>query len=255
MSNSYQNKYDNRVSALDTALTFLLSLWKKIKYYVGILLIDTLLRNIVIWYDKHKSTATKNQKRQESEILHNLNSVLKSKEKECCELKTQLEIVKKDKQNLIKQTSQLNDFLNEEKELNTKFKQSLTDLEDSVNSLKKESEELRKRSLPKSQIPSMIFYAQGDSSGLWLRKISAVMSSDHLYTLKTKPYDTTVCTFMPIVQTDMTDIISNRNVTLLACEIISIAGNSTSIQIVEEGMAMLENNHWKVMQKAKIKII
>jgi len=255
MTNSPDNKSNNRVSALDTVLKLLLSLWNKIKYYVGLIIIDNLMRNIVLWYDKRHPKPTPTRKHQENEEILKLHSMIDAKETECLGLRSQLNKSQQECASLNQEISQLKVSLTQYRESSESLRYSLNELKSKVGVLQHESENLRKRCLPETDIPSMIYYAQGDASGLWLRKISPIKTTEHLYQLNTKQGDTSICIFTPIIQTDLKDIIANRNITLLACEIISISPSASSIEIVECGEAMLDNNRWKVIHKAKIKLI
>lgn len=239
---------------LETTLKHLLSLWKAIIHQVGILFIDKLMRNIVSWYD-NRSPASANQIRRESEHLPNQHTDTMPNENECSELKSKLDNIKQENINLKRKVSQLNNILIAEKESNSILQQNIAELNRSNEALRRECDVLRHRCLPESEEPSMIFFAQGDATGLWLRKVSTNISTEHLYKLTTKPGDSSTCTFSPILHHNASDVIANRSITLLACEITSIANVPTSIHIVEEGMATREGNRWKIIHKAKIKLI
>jgi len=254
MTDSPKNS-NNKVSALDTALKLLLSLWNKIKYYAGLLIIDNLMRNIVIWYDKRHPEPTPARKRQESEEILKVRSMIDAKETECLGLRSQINKSRQECVSLNQEISRLKVSLTQYKETSETLRFSLNELKSKVESLQHESEDLRKRCLPETEIPSMIYYAQGDTLGLWLRKISTIKTNEHLYQLITKQGNASICIFTPMIQTDLTDIIANRNITLLACEIISISPSASSIEIVESGEAMLDKNRWKIIHKAKIKLI
>ena len=90
-NNSKQNR-DNKNSALDTTLKILLLIWKKIKHYAGLLIIDKLMRNIVSWYDKKhlKLTPVSTQRYQDGEEIHEIRAMLDAKNAECEELSSRL---------------------------------------------------------------------------------------------------------------------------------------------------------------------
>lgn len=247
--------HNNRVSALETALKHLLSLWKTFRHHAGIIVIDNLMRHTVLWYDKNHSKGTVLSEDNEYKIHHTIPSEATSKQNEYNELKSQLDSEISENLNMRQQISHLKNTLEETEKANSVLQRNLTVLETEFKTLRKESEVLRKRCRPESDIPSMIFYAQGDSSGAYLRKVAAIKTSEHLYQLQTQPGDTTICSFFPIIQSNIQYHISNRNIMLSACEIVGIDSSPTSIIIEEEGKAILENNRWKVIHKAKIKLI
>lgn len=257
MTNSKQN-CSNKFSVVDATLKILLLIWKKIRHYAGVLIIDNLMRNIVLWYDKRhlRLKSMSRPKNQGGEDIYKIRVLLDAKETECGELRSQLKESLEKCENLSQNITQLKTLLVQSQEKTTQLQLRLKESESRIESLQHESEDLRKRCLPQTEIPSMIYYGQGDTSGLWLRKVSPIKTNEHLYQLNTRQGDTSVCQFAPILQKNLADTISNRSITLLACDIISIAPSPSSIETVECGEAVLdENNRWKVVRKAKIKLI
>lgn len=255
MTNTIKHNSNKRVSALDTALKLLLSLWNKLKYYVGLILIDNIMRNIVAWYDKRHSKASPNRIQKETNEINRLEVELKNKSLECDRLQLKCNSKIKENEDLKQQLSDLKMSLDNQNQSFSQLHQDFAELVNINEALTNESHELRKHCLPASDVPSMIYFAQGDASGLWLRKVSTSLSNDHIYKITTNVGDTSECSFSPLIKTNLSEIITNRNITLIACEIISIAPASSSIEVIEEGNAVLENNRWKVTRKAKIKLI
>lgn len=255
MTSYHSDKNKKIVSALDTALKLLLALWKKTKYFMGLFLIDNLMRNIVSWYDERHLKATANSENKDKADYQRIEAILKAKENECHGLQSQLDVKRDENQNLKEQIIHLRSTLDGLKESCAKLQQDNSGLKKKIGILKAEIDGLQKRCLPESDVPSMIYFAQGDATGLWLRKVSTAMSIGHMYKLITKPGDTSICNFSPIKQDNMAEVIANRSVTLLACEIIGIAPAASAIEIIEDGVAALENNRWKVTHKAKIKLV
>lgn len=257
MTDNSKRNCDNKKSALDRTLKILLLIWKKIKHYAGLLIIDKLMRNIVSWYDKKhlKLTPVSTQRYQDGEEIHEIRAMLDAKNAECEELSSRLNESLQKCEYLNQEIARLNESLGQSQKIAEGLLSRLNDSESKADYLQHESEDLRKRCLPETEVPSMIYYGQGDASGLWLRKISPVKTSEHLYQLNTQQGNTSVCQFAPIPQKNQEDIIANRNITLLACEIVSIAVSPSSIENVESGEAVLDNNRWKVVRKAKIKLI
>lgn len=255
MTNTIKHNSNKRVSALDTALKLLLSLWNKFKYYVGLILIDNIMRNIVAWYDKRHSKATPNRIQKEADEINRLEVELKNKSLECDRLQLEYDSRLKENEDLKRQMSDLKMSLDVRNQSFSQLQRDFSELVSANEALTNESLELRKRCLPASDVPSMIYFAQGDASGLWLRKVSTSLSNDHIYKITTAVGDTSECSFSPLIKTNLSEIITNRNITLIACDIISIAPGSSSIEVIDEGNAVLENNRWKVTRKAKIKLI
>ncbi len=248
----YNDKIRNkRVSALDSALKLLMDVYKKIRFFLGRLLIDNALRSVVHWYDKrHHNTKKKNLFFSEEGV--HLNEKITSLQRTISELDNNIDILKSKETSLIRQRDTLFDEIrrkdNEIYTLNEEKKLMI-----SQNSeLQNENRKLLRRCLPETEIPSMIYYAQGDAIGLYLRKISTIRTPEHIYRITTFVGDTSSATFEPYVEANIQDIISNRSLTLIACDIIRIDPNASNIQVCEVGKVIYENNKWKVTSKAKI---
>lgn len=243
------------LSALNSTLKVLLWIWRKIKYYSGLLLIDKLLRSIVLWYDKRHVNITSGKRHQDNSEVKRIYSILEHKEYECNDLKNRLDSIQQDYSSLMQRTEILNNSLKESNEHTARLQHDLLQKEAEIEAINKEKEVIKKRCLPENDIPEMIYFAQGDTTGEWFRRISTKRSSEHLFELRTYQGDTSVCSFKPIANTNISYIIYNRNITLLPCEILDISPSASSIETVEKGRARLENNRWKIVKKAKIKLI
>lgn len=213
------------------------------------------MRNIVKWYDKRHSKASPNKIQKETDEINRFQVELGNLSHEFDRLQLKYDSRLKENEDLKRQMSDLKMSLEDRIQSFTLLQRDFSELVSVNETLTGESRELRKRCLTESDVPSMIYFAQGDTTGLWLRKVSAVKSIEHMYKLTTKQGDISLCNFSPINHNNMSDVIANRNITLLACDIISITPAASAIEIIEEGVATLENNRWKVTSKAKIKLV
>lgn len=251
MSKYNDNISNKRVSVLDSALKLLMDVYKKIRFFLGCLIIDNALRRIVHWYDKRHLNSKKKDSVRSDEVLR-LNEKISSLQRIISELDSSIGIFKAKETSFIRQIDTLlADSRGKDNEISTLIEENKLML--SQNSeLRNENQKLLRRCLPDTEIPSMIYYAQGDAIGLYLRKISTVRTPDHIYRIATNTGDTSSATFEPYVESNIQDIISNRNLTLIACDIIRINPNASCIQVCEAGKVICENNKWKVISKAKI---
>lgn len=251
MSKYNDNIRNKIVSALDSALKLLMDFYKKIRFFLGYLLIDNALRSIVHWYDKRHPNSKKKDSVCSYELLR-LTEKISSLQSTISELDSRIDTLKSKEISLIRQRDTLlEDIRGKDNEISTLTEDNkLMILRHSE--LLKENQKLLRRCLPETEIPSMIFYAQGDATGLYLRKISIFKTPDHIYRIATNVGDTSSAIFEPYIESNIQDVISNRNLTLIACDIISIAPNASCIQVCEAGKVICENNKWKVISKAKI---
>lgn len=241
---------------VQTVWKHLLAFLKWVKHEAGILLVDNLMRSIVLWYDKrHPKASPKRRLATDSEVQR-LQNVVADKEKDINGLRARLDRKEQEQNSLKAQLQQSRDALAQAEKARADLQGQTARLNDELNRSKAEASELRRRCLPADELPAMVYYAQGNASGPWLRKVSTTKRSDHYYRMETTPGDTATCSFRPIVQDNVGYIIANRNVTLLACDILGIAAKPTTIEVVEDGQATLDNdNKWKVTRKAKIKLV
>lgn len=247
-----QNDISNKgVSALDSALKLLIDIYKKIRYILGRLLIDYALRNIVRWYDKRHPHSRRKDTDYSQELIHlteknsSLQRTISELNNRIVDLKSNVLAFNNQKEALLadlrKKDYEISLIIEEKEQMSSR-----------ISELRNENQKLLQRCLPETEIPSMIYYAQGDASGLNLRKISTVRTTDHIYRIVTLAGDALSGTFEPVVESNIQDIIDNRNLTLIACEIVRINPNASSIQVCEAGKVSCENNKWKVTNKAKI---
>ncbi|MDE6272030.1 MAG: hypothetical protein K2M31_03380 [Muribaculaceae bacterium] len=219
------------------------------------------MRKIVELYDIH-SASGQHPDQTHKRFIHNTSSEGISEEKEPMNLQDCL-------QNKIAEIQQIkNDFmqLKIEKDLvDSKCAElerqlfldnnHINNLNDSISELTQENDSLKARCMPASKIPAMIYYGTGDSTGKTIRKISTEKSSQILYKLITHPGNTSKANFYPIKNDNLVEVISNRNIMLGACEIISIDSNANDIETIEYGRAIFSDNQWIITSKAKIKLI
>lgn len=251
MSKYEKNISNKKVSALDSALKLLMDVYTKIRFFLGCLLIDNILRSVVHWYDKRHPDSKKKESNYSGEVVC-LNEKITSLQRTTSDLENSIRILKAKESSL---NSQKESILVEMKTKDNEISRLMREnrlMDSQIKELQNENQELLRRCLPETAIPSMIYYAQGDATGLYLRKLSTTRASEHIYRITTIVGDTTSATFEPCLDKDIQEIINNRNVTLIACEIMRINPNASSIQVCEAGKAKCENNKWKVTNKAKI---
>ena len=253
MSQYKQNISKKNVSALDSVLKHLMDVYRKIRFFLGCLLIDNLLRSVVNGYDKRHPISKKKESNNSEEVFR-LNEKIKTLQSIRSELERSISIHKSKESSLNRQKeSILAEMKTKDNEI-SRLINEYSQMSSQISALQNENKRLLQRCLPETEIPSMIYYAQGDASGLYLRKLSTKKTSEHIYKIMTFAGDTTSAIFEPHIETNIQEIINNRNLTLIACEIMRIEPNASSVQVCEAGKAKWENNKWKVINKAKINL-
>lgn len=254
MADSYHANNSNKVSAIDSSLKLLKGVCRKAAHVLGLLVIDRAMRQIVAMYDKrgHKSKAYKTQGGEEE--IGRLYSRITMLNDSIAALKNTVSVLQADKDELKLQNDALKSELNRLIDINSDLNQKSGELQHRVGDLQSENSQLLRRCMPSSEIPSMVYYVQGDVSGVNFRKISTVKTPQHIYRISTIPGDATSALFEPIVESGIEEVIRNRSITLVACEIMSIAPNASSIVVREKGKAIYKNNKWTVTSKAKIEL-
>ena len=253
MSNYHQNTKPERVSALDTTLKFLMDAFYKIKAFIGVILIDKAMRDIVYRYDKRHQFQTR-AKKNDSEEICQLQEQIKLKDDAIKRLELTVMTFKSKEEELINQSNALRKDINQLKEGYDEIVREKNNISSQVTELNKKNSLLLSRCLPESEIPTMIYYAQGDTTGQLLRKVSTLKSPEHLYKIMTVPGNARSAEFEPVVNANIKEIIDNRNITLIACDIIGIAPNATNITVLQRGKAVCVNNKWEITSKAKISL-
>lgn len=252
MKTSYHSDKNYKVSALDAALKLLTDIYKKIKHFLGILLIDHTMRGIVAWYDKRHTSLKVDTIKDNDGIINKLHKQIAKLNGSISELEGENSDLRTKENNLVLKNETLTNELNQLDAKKIKLEQENDNLKRCVEDLKLENLQFQKRCLPSSEIPSMIYYAQGDTSGLNFRKISTLKTSQHIYKITTLPGDSCSAFFEPDVESDSVEVINNRNITLIACDILSISPNASAISVCEKGKAAYKNKKWTVISKAKI---
>ncbi len=248
----YKNDISNKgVSALDSALKLLMDLYKMIRSFIGCLLIDNALRNVVRWYDKRHPHSIKKDSNYSKELAH-LNERISFLQITISRLNNSVGVLKSKELTFNNQKETLLTELRKKDHEMSLIIAEKKQMEAQNSELQYDNQNLLRRCLPIKEVPSMIYFAQGDASGLFLRKISTVRTTEHIYRIVTLAGDSLSATFEPVVNNNIQDIINNRNLTLIACEIVRIDPNASSIQVCEAGKVTYENNKWKVINKAKI---
>lgn len=248
------------VSALHSALESFSVFMQRMAHELGILVIDKGMRSVVGWYDSRHGDAPSSfangkgccnsapdTSALEAEIsrLHHSIDALRQ------------EAVRKDAE--ISRLRDSNAGLSRESEaLQAEcrdLREQCRQLTDREHTLMEEADLLRRRCLPQSNVPACIYYAQGDTSGEYLRKAVTQWTDDCVYEIHTLPGDTSQGEFYPVVNRDLQYVIDNRNVTLAACRINLIAPGAVDIAVVANGRVALEGGKWKVIEKAIIELI
>lgn len=220
--------------------------------------IDIVCRKLVQYYDNKHGVKTKKIAEQTStsketiEKYKNENRVLKTRikdlEVEIRELKSKLETAEFTRNEVI--------------ETNEIFAQAIQTLKDTIASFSrtkaatlKQEKSIEKGKLDNTEPKHLCLFAEPDATGAILRKVSTNESKYSLYKLNISESNEQLCTFS-VINNDATETyIANRNVSLLACQILEIASNPLSFVTVEPGTAVKENNNWVVASPAKIKIV
>lgn len=214
---------------------------------------DGAMRNVVAWYDRGhpNSPGHIRQMRNAAGAAESAMSDLRKRNSSLCEqvkhkdreieaLAAELKGMRKNMEGYVASQAELED--------------NIASLTDRLQKQICESDRLRSRCLPEERIPAMIYYAAPDAEGSGLRKVAATRDATHIYRLVTLPGDSTRARFQPIGGANDDQVIANRNIYLMACDITAISSNPTAITVDSPGTAILENNNWIVTTKAKIKL-
>lgn len=252
MSNTNKGNNPKEVSALDRALELFLLICRKTRHYLGLFFIDLCMRSAVSWYDRRHPRSSQRKQQSDDRRVRELTAQIDSLNSQIAAKRQQMAAVQEQNGRLTGQADQLRQELGRATEECRRHEALVSQLQAEAKSLKEQNEHLLCRCLPESDIPSMIYYAEGDALGATLRKISPVRSAQHIYRLITRPGDTATADFVPEIPQNASEVIANRSVTLIACEILSIAPNASSVVVSAPGKAVLENGKWKVTNKAKI---
>ncbi len=253
MLNHHKNTKPLRVSALDTTLKLLMDTFYKIKAFIGVVLIDKAMRDIVYRYDKRHQFQTR-VRNNDSEEIRQLHERIKLKDDAIARLEQTVITFQSREEELINQSNALRRDIKQLKEGYDEIVREKNNISSQVTELNKTNSLLLSRCLPESEIPTMIYYAQGDTAGQYLRKVSTLKSPEHLYKIMTVPGNTRSAEFEPVVNANIKEIIDNRNITLIACDIIGIAPDATNITVLQRGKAVWTNNKWEITSKAKIRL-
>ncbi len=261
MSENYENT-QVEVSAPQKVLKLLLRVFNQIKYFAGLLLIDNWMRRIMAWYDLRHPNPTPRRKKYDNSRVKALQKEILFLNEECDRLEGE---VSKEKETIStlhqNQEEAKRKYQTLQQEIEQYQKEALIiqseklGMERDLEKLKGEITRLLGKCIPDTEIPAMIYYGTGDAQGLNIRKVTVVASDTSTYRLTTFQGDSSKAYFEPILGSHTKDVIANRNVTLLACEIVSIAANPSSIEVIEPGEAVKENNKWRVVKKSKVKIV
>lgn len=231
---------------------------KRTLFAIEKITIDIVCRKLVQYYDnkhckKTKKTVeqvstTKETVEKHKEENEDLKNKLKALEKEILELKSNLENVKYDRDEVIK-TNEI--FALDIEEL----KKTITSFSRTKAATLKQENSLVKKALAENESKPLCLFAEPDATGAILRKPSTSESKYSLYRLNISETNEQLCTFSVINNDATKTYIANRNVSLLACQILEIASNPLSFVTIEPGTAVKENNNWVVATPAKIKIV
>lgn len=223
--------------------------------------VDVACRNLVEYYDNKKGrtiqhTHVRNATLQIKEELDSCKEENRLLQKNIIDLNGKI----RDLSNKLNDAETVRDELIETNEI---FAQNIQDLHDTIASFsrtkaaslrQKEKEEVQETKNSKVEELSCL-YAEPDATGAILRKPTTSESMYSLYKLEISKSDEQLCTFSVLNNEATETYIANRNVSLLACQIIEIASSPTTLVTIEPGTAVKENNNWVVATPAKIKII
>lgn len=222
--------------------------------------IDVVLRKIVENYDKRNGKFSKSKNtdvdyiklKKQFDSSNNLNNQLRERIKI---LEDRIESISED----LKDASTIRDEVIQTNEM---FAQEIQVLRDTMASFSRTKVETlqRENKHPQKEITSSetkigILFAEPDATGAILRKPSISETKYSLYKLDISDSNDQLCYFSVLNNNATETYIANRNVSLLACQILEIASNPTSFVTVEPGTAVKENNNWVVASPAKIKIV
>lgn len=252
----YQNNHSHsEVSVLRKALELLMKTLKTIARYLGIVFVDKGMRSLVRWYDRRHQHSNGHKDSQSGGKTNDFKAEIARLKQHYKILETQLADGKK-------HCTELETEVTASNSAKDHLQQELSHLQEQVRQLKADNDTLTERNnslvrrcLPESEVPSMIYYAEGDAAAMSLRKSSATDSSDKIYKLRTFQGDSHKAEFVPLVKQNIKEVIAYRHSYLTACEITGIAAHPTSIEVEEPGEAVFDQNKWKVIKKAKIKLI
>lgn len=243
------------VSALKSVLKLILGMLVRLKHFLGRLFIDRWMRDIVAWYDRRHPDSSRRKKGEDSDYVRQLNGRIDQLVTSYSSLQETMAQEREINENLTTKISGLRGELENCRRQSEQDSMKISELRQEVENLSLQNSHLMSRCLPESEIPSMIYYAQGDATGLTLRKVSATPTGEHTYRLQTLQGDSSTATFEPDIRHNAPDVIANRNTTLIACAIVGIASNPSSVKVVSPGRAERINNKWTVITKAKIELI
>lgn len=257
---------DRLVSACNAMLKLLSELYAKTRHMLGLLVIDRGMRDTVAWYDRKHPAGTSRRKMHEAEnnrrYLQQIADLRKSVKaaREATETQRQrAEGLGAEQETLRTHIKKLDTALNEAEirysSLENTAGNQIHDLEALIATLRCQTDDLLRRCLPESEIPSMVYYAEGDASGLYLRKPATKPEDGHIYRLVTHPGNTLKADFEPHIKANLPYIVENRNVFLTACDIKGISSSPSRIRVIDPGETIMEDGRWKVVRRAVIELI
>lgn len=255
MAQYQDNHSHSEVSVPRKALELLMNTLKTIAHYLGIVFVDKGMRSLVRWYDRRHKHSNGYKDHQSGGNTNDFKAEIARMKQHCETLETQLADGKK-------YCKELETGLNVSNSAKDHLQKEYYHLQEQVRQLKADNDTLNERNnsllrrcLPEAEVPSMIYYAEGDAAAMNLRKSSATDSPDKIYKLRTFQGDSHKAEFVPLVKENIKEVIAYRHSYLTACEITGIAAHPTSIEVEEPGEAVFDQNKWKVIKKAKIQLI
>ena len=256
---------DRLGSACNTMLKLLSELYVKTRHNLGLIVIDRGMRDTLAWYDRKHPAGTPRRKIHEAESnrqylrrIDDLSEALdREREAHAAEKKRADHLISE--RNILRdRKQQLEADLNAARSQCAELERASVDLrhdfEARMGALQRRTEDLLRRCLPETEIPSMVYYAEGDASGLYLRKLSTMQATGHIYRITTYPGNTSVANFEPYINNNLPYIIDNRSVFLTACDIKGISSNPSIIRVITPGEAKMEEGRWKVTRRAIIEL-
>lgn len=248
------------LGAAGKCLTVIRRVCQVLVRWLGIVLIDKLMRKVVGWYDRrYRPSAPAPRQPADSPCAPthpNPN-------------RTQAAGWQQEKQSFEKQLASNRNTIGELQVENRQLKHQNYDLIRKLEAYRKKEEkgekrandwqaelgELRKRAMAPDSIPATILYAEADATSGNLRKANVHLQSTSLFEIHTSPGDLTKGEFIVLNPAHVAMIIQNRNITLKACRIEGISAQANHIETVSKGKVNKNGKDWQVVQPAVVRLV
>lgn len=257
-ASSNQNTGDVLLEALGKGLKYAYRAVKTILHFLGVVIIDKLMRAIVLWYDKAHGKEVhviRDSDGKNLEEIKNLRNQLREAKNQVEEKQTQNNLLKNDLDNaknkmeeLSSATLGLNSSINQ-------LKQQIEGYQKQIGGLEEVNNELMKHAVSPNLIPSTILYAEGDASSASLRKTNVSRQPTSLYEIHTLPGNFAEGVFYALTPNNPSFIIENRSVALRPCRIDHVEADANAIVTIIPGKVRKNGKDWDLIESAVIKLI